>query len=70
MRTKYIDISHHFLRDIVEDKYTVIKYIRSKENPEKIITNNCFGWLCQIHEIDHRRRTMGDCGNWKGEYQE
>ena len=28
IRTKYIDISHHFLRDMVEDKYIDRKYIR------------------------------------------
>ena len=27
--TKHIDICHHFLWDIVEDKYIDIKYIRS-----------------------------------------
>ena len=27
--TKHIDICHHFLWDIVEDKYIGIKYIRS-----------------------------------------
>ena len=30
MCTKYIDICHHFLKDLVEDKYTNIKYIKSE----------------------------------------
>ena len=38
--TKYIDICHHFLWDIVEDKDIDIKYIRSEDNPAYIRTNN------------------------------
>ena len=41
MRTKHIDIHHHFMRDMVEDKDMDIKYIRSEENPSNIMTNNC-----------------------------
>ena len=38
---KHIDIHHHFMRDMVGDKDTDIEYIRSKENPTFIMTNNC-----------------------------
>ena len=38
--TKYIDICHHFLWDIVEDKDIDIKYIRSEDNSAYIRTNN------------------------------
>ena len=31
MRTKHIEIHYHFLRDMVEDKYIEIKYIRNEE---------------------------------------
>ena len=40
MRTKHIDICHHFLREMVEDKDMDIKYIRSEENPAYIMTKN------------------------------
>ena len=40
MRTNHIDILHHFLRDVVKDKDIAIKYIRSEENPEDIMTKN------------------------------
>ena len=32
---KYIDIQHHFLRDMVEDKDFVIQYIWSEDTPGK-----------------------------------
>ena len=40
IRTKHIDIHHHSLRDMVEEKYIDIQYIRSEENPVDIMTNN------------------------------
>ena len=46
MHTKYIDICHHFLRDVVEERDMAIKYIRSKKKPSGIMTNNGF-------EADH-----------------
>ena len=33
MHTKHINIHHHFLRDVVEDKDIDIQYIWSKNNP-------------------------------------
>ena len=41
MRTKHIDIRHHFLRDMVDDKDIDIKYIRIEENPADIMMKNC-----------------------------
>ena len=40
IHTKRIDIRHHFLRYIVEDKNLDFQYIRSEENPAEIITKN------------------------------
>ena len=40
MRTKHIDICHHILRDVVEDKDIDIKYIQREENPAYIMTDN------------------------------
>ena len=41
IHTKHIDICHHLLRDMVEDKDTNIKYIRSEENPAYTMKKNC-----------------------------
>ena len=38
--TKHIDIRHHFLRDMVEDKDIDIQYIWSENNPAYIMTKN------------------------------
>ena len=35
--TKHIDIHHHFLRDMVEDKDIDIQYIWSEDNPADIM---------------------------------
>ena len=40
MCTKHIDICHHFMRDMVEDIYIDIKYIRSEVIPAYIMENN------------------------------
>ena len=38
MHTNHIDTRHHFLRDLVEDKYMDIKYTISKEKTADILT--------------------------------
>ena len=40
IHTKHMDICHHFLRDMVEDKDIDIQYIWSEDNPADIMTNN------------------------------
>ena len=40
IHTKHIDISHHFLRDMVEERDIDIHYIRSEQNPSDIINKN------------------------------
>ena len=42
IRTKHIDICHHFLKGMSENKYMDIKYIRSEENPAYIMKNNVY----------------------------
>ena len=37
---KHIDICHHFLREMVEEKGIDIQYIWSEENPGDIMTKN------------------------------
>ena len=40
IRTKHIDICHHFPREMLKDKDMEINYIRSEETPAYIMTNN------------------------------
>ena len=40
MSTKHINLCHHFLRDVVDDRDIDIKYINSEENPAGIMTKN------------------------------
>ena len=40
LHTKHIDISHHFLRDMVEDKAIGVHYIWREDNPAYIMKNN------------------------------
>ena len=39
-RTKHIDIRHHFMREMVEEKDIDIHYIRSEDNSAEIMTKN------------------------------
>jgi hypothetical protein len=39
-RTKHIDIRHHHVKDMVEEKELVVKYIKSELNPADIMTKN------------------------------
>ena len=54
MRTKHIDICHHFLREMVEDKDMDIKYIRSEEKPADIMTND----FSEANYVKHMKRIM------------
>ena len=38
--TKHVDICHHFLRDVVEEKDIGIQYIQSEDNPAGIMARN------------------------------
>ena len=51
MRTNHIDIRHHFLRDMVEDKNMNIKYIRSKIPADIMIMN-----FPEADYINHMKR--------------
>ena len=50
--TNRIDICHHFMRYMVEEKYMEIKYIRSKENPADIMTKN----FSETDYVKHTKR--------------
>ena len=71
IRTKKIDIHHNFLRVIVEDNDIDVQFIRSEDNPAHIMTNNTpEADFVNAHEEDHRGRTFGAHGYWKGKCQE
>ena len=71
MRTNHIYICRHFLRNMVEDKDTDIKYIQSEENAVDIMMKNTSeADFCEKHENNHRWGSLGARGNWKGECQE
>ena len=55
--TNHIDICHHFLQDMVEEKDVYIQYIWSEDNPAEIITNNTFE---ADFERNMRRVTEGE----------
>ena len=37
-KTKHIEIKYHYVRELVEDKEAKMKYVNSKENIHKTIT--------------------------------
>lgn len=39
-RTKHIDVSHHFVHDIIQEGDIQVRYIRSEDNPSDIETKN------------------------------
>ena len=40
MRTKHIDVKYHFIRDLVQDNYLDIRYVRSEEHYAGVLTKN------------------------------
>ena len=55
--TKHTDICHHFLRDMVEDKYIDILYIKSEDSPAGIMTKNTSE---EYFARNMQRTTMGE----------
>jgi len=39
-RTKHIDVRHHFVRDLYEDKRIEVRFQRSENNPSDLLTKN------------------------------
>ena len=52
LHTKHIDISHHFLRDMVENKDINIQYILIEDNPAEIMTKKNPG----VNFVNHMKR--------------
>ena len=40
MRTKHIDVRHHFIRDLVRDNFLDLRYVTSEDNYADIMTKN------------------------------
>ena len=40
MRTKYIDVRYHFIRDLIRDKFLDLRYVESENNYADIMTKN------------------------------
>ena len=40
MRTKHIDVKYHFVRDLIQNKYLDIMYVRSEDNYADLMTKN------------------------------
>ena len=49
MRTKHINVRHHFLRELVDCGVIKLKFVRSEENVSDIFTKNLAGPLFQKH---------------------
>jgi hypothetical protein len=61
-RTKHIDIRHHFLRDLLNDKKIDIRFQRSEDNSSDIFTKNTPRDLHEKHAMKIKHGTL-DC--WK-----
>ena len=48
-RTKHIDIRHHFLRDLIQDKKIEIRFVRSENNSSDITTKNTPAPIHNLH---------------------
>ena len=71
MSTKHTNIRHHFMREIVEGRICISIILKIKLNSVEIMTKKMFqSELRQTYQDNLGRRTLGACGNWKGECQE
>jgi hypothetical protein len=53
-RTKHIDIRHHYMRNLMEDKRIEVRFIRSEENAADIETKNTDGKTFEKHTASIR----------------
>jgi hypothetical protein len=57
-RTKHIDIRHHYLRDLMDEKRLDVRFVRSEDNPSDIATKNTDIKTYDKHAADVRNGTM------------
>ncbi len=63
-RTKHIDISHHFLRELHEDGSMIVKYTQSENNEANMMTNNVVCISLIWHRNHARNGAMFCYDNW------
>jgi len=61
-RTKHIDVRHHYMRDLIDNKRLDIRFIRSEDNSSDICTKNTPREIHEKHTIKIKTGTL-DC--WK-----
>jgi hypothetical protein len=61
-RTKHIDIRHHYMRDLLDEKRLDIRFQRSENNSSDIMTKNTTKEIHDRHTTKLRNGTL-DC--WK-----
>jgi hypothetical protein len=62
VRTKHIDVRHHFLRDLLQEKKLDVRFQRSEDNSADIFTKNTPRELHETHTTKIKNGTL-DC--WK-----
>jgi len=55
-RTKHIDIQHHFIRDLVEDKVVTLEHVTTEEQLADIFTK-----ALDVKQFEKLRRKLGIC---------
>jgi hypothetical protein len=55
-RTKHIDIRHHFIRDLVEDKVVILEHVTTKEQLANIFTK-----ALDVKQFERLRSKLGIC---------
>ena len=53
-RTKHIDIHHHFIRDLWEDKQLDVRHIKTENNEADLCTKNVTSKLHELHRCNIR----------------
>jgi len=55
-RTKHIDIGHHFIMDLVEDKVVTLKHVTIEEQLDDIFTK-----VLDVKQFEKLRSKLGIC---------
>jgi len=55
-RTKHIDIRHHFIRDLVEDKVVTLEHVTTEEQ-----LNDIFTKALDVKQFEKLRSKLGIC---------
>jgi len=55
-RTKHIDIWHHFIRDLIEDKVVTLEHVTTEEQLDDIFTK-----ALDVKQFERLRSKLGSC---------